>query len=233
MLPRRSLLLLGLVGGVAALTGCQSTNHTVAHPPNPEWPKDAPRPMTPPRAPSPQPAPVQSAPPMPGVMARSTWAKGGPDMGNINPMLPIRNITIHHDALTPFYATDAASTQARIELIRSSHRQKNWADIGYHFAIDRSGRVYEARSIRFQGAHVKDHNEGNIGILCLGNFEVQWPSEQQLNALAVHARTLRRKYNVPANAVVTHREWRGAQTLCPGGRLQTKVEVLRANKAFV
>lgn len=147
-------------------------------------------------------------------------------------MTTITHITIHHDALSPFLATDAASSVARLELIRSAHRGKQWADIGYHYIIDRSGRVYEGRPITWQGAHVKDRNPGNVGILCMGNFEVHAPSEQQVNALAAYVRTLRSRHGVPARNVLTHREWPGAKTLCPGLNLQRRVAGMRADRAW-
>lgn len=230
---RRSFL---LMVGAAALAGC-STNQPVASVPEPVWPSEpiyTPRPM-------PMPAPRPSAPavvnPAPaalpsGVIARSRWAKAPPDYSDMERMLPVKYVTIHHDALSPFLATDAATSEARLELIRSAHRNKRWADIGYHYVIDRAGRVYEARPVTWQGAHVKDHNEGNIGVLCMGNFEVQSPSEQQLNALVNYVQTLRQKYKVNTKAVLTHREWRGAQTLCPGVNMQRKVATMRQNKAW-
>lgn len=226
-----------LLAGLAVLAGCNTTQ-PVADLPEPEWPTGAepmppslpPRMPAPPRT-SPQPAPPAS-PTMPNVTSRTGWARGAPDYGDMDRMLPITHVTVHHDALTPFIATDAASAQARIELIRVSHRNKGWADIGYHFVIDRSGRIYEARPLAWQGAHVKDRNEGNIGILCLGNFEVQSPSEQQLNALVAHVKTLRQRYRIQTRNVLTHREWPGAQTLCPGTNLQARMGKMRSNKAF-
>jgi len=144
----------------------------------------------------------------------------------------VTHITIHHDALTPLVSSDVGPSRARLELIRCAHRGKKWADIGYHYVIDRGGRIYEGRPVTWQGAHVKDRNEGNIGVLCMGNFEVQSPSEQQLKALVVHVRMLRSRYGVPAKNVLTHREWPGAKTLCPGDNLQRRVAVMRSQKAW-
>ena len=76
-------------------------------------------------------------------------------------------------------------------MIRRGHVNHNgWADIGYHFAVDRAGRVWSCRPLVWQGAHVKDRNEGNIGVLVLGNFEIERPTSAQLNALAIHLKTL-------------------------------------------
>lgn len=160
---------------------------------------------------------------MPGVLGRAKWSKGQPVVSLMNPMVPVRWITIHHDGMTPFVATDERSSAGRIELIRNGHRGKGWGDIGYHFAIDRAGRVWEGRPLKWQGAHVKDHNEGNIGILVIGNFDEQSPSAMQLKALEKQVKMVMLKYKIPASRVKTHREWAGAKTACPGKSLQNYV----------
>lgn len=43
-------------------------------------------------------------------------------------------------------------------------------DIGYHYAIDCFGNIYEGRDIRFKGEHVREHNTGAIGIVLLENL---------------------------------------------------------------
>lgn len=129
--------------------------------------------------------------------------------------------------MSPFTATDFSSCASRIELIRNGHRGKGWADIGYHFVVDRSGRVWEGRDLRYQGAHVKNQNEGNLGILCVGNFDQQTPSMAQLAALDRHLRVCMLKYKVKSKQVLSHREWASARTACPGRNLQSKMDGIR------
>lgn len=228
---RRGFLVLGLL----AVAGCKTTA-PVAGLPEPIWPADGGAAYYPP-TPTPQPTivtprPLPASPPMANVIPRVQWARGGPKTTDMEAMRPIGAITIHHDAMSVFTATDASSTEARIELIRTSHRNRGWADIGYHYVIDRSGRIYEGRPIRWQGAHVQNRNEGNIGILCLGNFEAQAPSDAQLKALSAHIIRLRQMHRVDTRRVLTHREWPGAKTLCPGVNLQKRVANLRTNRSF-
>ena len=123
----------------------------------------------------------------------------------MNRMSPIRHITVHHDGMDPFFETDQSSVSAHLEGIRQLHQRKGWGDIGYHFAVDRAGRIWEARPLWYQGAHVKDHNPGNIGIVVLGNFEEQSPSQQQLVAVHGHIQVLMRAFRVPVTRVQTHR----------------------------
>jgi hypothetical protein len=165
-----------------------------------------------------------------GVIRRSQWAKGQPIRSQLNPMLPPRYITVHHEGWEPFLTTDFEETKARMEQVRIGHlnaKGGGYADIGYHFVIDRAGRVWEGRSLQWQGAHVKKRNEHNIGVMCLGNFEEQKPTAAQVTALDRHLRSLMLKYKIAATRVKTHQEWSGASTLCPGRSLQAHVDRVR------
>ena len=76
---------------------------------------------------------------------------------------------------------------------------------------------------------MKDHNEGNIGVVALGNFDQQAPSAAQLRALDEQVSWLMRRYRVPTSRVLTHQEW--AATACPGRMLQAHmVEVRRSGR---
>ena len=123
-----------------------------------------------------------------------------------------------------------SATADRIERVRRAHLDRGWGDIGYHYIIDRGGRIWEARSVVYQGAHVKDHNEHNIGVMVLGNFDLQQPSDAQLTTLQTLIKALREKYSVPITKLHTHQEL--MPTACPGKNLQPRVASLRSNGAF-
>lgn len=165
-----------------------------------------------------------------GAISRSSWAKGQPIQRNMNRMLPARYITIHHDGMTPFTSTSRNSAASRLETIRKSHLRRDggrWGDIGYHFAIDPAGRLWQGRPLTWQGAHVKARNEGNIGVVVLGNYERQTVNGAQAAALETTLRSLMRKYNVPVSRVRTHQEW--AATACPGRTLQQVMVGIRGS----
>jgi hypothetical protein len=160
-----------------------------------------------------------------GVIPRSQWTRSGVARpGNIYPMNGVKRITIHHDGMDVFTERTFARCAGRIEQIRASHLRRTakgggrWADIGYHFIVDPQGRVWEGRSASYQGAHVQDHNENNLGILCLGNFERQSPSREQTAALDRFVASQMRTYSVSLSRVYTHRELN--PTECPGRNLQ-------------
>jgi len=240
-LARRSILLMGM-GLLAACTTAPTTSSTFLVP-EPIWPDPA-RPSGPaPRVAS-EPAaagststnvaPDKNAKAIDGVIPRARWARGTPDTKDLNKMIvPIKWITIHHDGLdSPMTETSMDASAARIEWIRCGHRGRGFSDIGYHYIIDREGRVWEGRNMRWQGAHVSKRNEQNIGILVMGNFDIQKPSSRQLDGLRAHVSTLQVRHNVLSGRVLTHREWSGARTACPGKSLQTAVNETRRKNAW-
>jgi N-acetyl-anhydromuramyl-L-alanine amidase AmpD len=146
-------------------------------------------------------------------------------------MKGINRITIHHEGHTPVWFTDELNTKARLEQVRNIHtRDRRWGDIGYHYIIDRAGRVIEGRPLAYQGAHVSKQNPHNVGVMLLGNFEKQSPSQAQLAAMQSTLRYLMAKYRVPVKRVYTHREL--GPTVCPGRNLQPRVASLRTNGAL-
>ena len=55
------------------------------------------------------------------------------------------------------------------ETIRGWHvNERGWSDIGYHYVILLDGTVDKARPVERQGAHVRGHNKGSIGICYVG-----------------------------------------------------------------
>ena len=163
-----------------------------------------------------------------GLIRRSSWSKGNPVPNLMDRMLPINKVTIHHDGMSAFTSTSQSAAAARIESIRRAHRGRNWGDIGYHYLIDPSGRVWEGRPLAWQGAHVKDNNEGNIGICMLGNYEEQAVSERQSQALDQFLATTLRSYNISRRSVYTHQEFN--PTACPGRTLQARMDIIRTSR---
>ena len=71
------------------------------------------------------------------------------------------------------------------------HRDRGWSGIGYHYVVSLNGNIEYGRPIDKQGAHVKDHNKGSIGICYIGGVE----SERSSNGkwIAKDTRTLEQK----------------------------------------
>jgi N-acetylmuramoyl-L-alanine amidase CwlA len=141
-------------------------------------------------------------------------------------MTKINRITVHHDAIMPVPSGSYADSLRRMQLIRTGHLNNGWADIGYHFAVDPNGRVWQARPLELQGAHVKNHNPGNIGIVVFGNYEKMRPTQASLDSVEKMVAHSMKRFDVPISQVRTHRELRS--TACPGRFLQTQMDITRA-----
>ncbi len=222
---RRQFLIGGLGVLVAGCAGCISRNV----PPLPPDSGGSPRP---PRSDGSSPSPTNGRggagpsaaagdPPDLGALARSRWTRAQPDLRSTSPMNGIGRITVHHEGHTPVYFSDTDSTIQRLEAIRRTHVERfGWADIGYHYIIDRAGRLWTGRDIRLQGAHARRENEHNIGVMLLGNFGTQTPTDAQYRALHRTLNLLMSHYRVPVSNLYTHRELPNQATACPGDHLQ-------------
>lgn len=160
------------------------------------------------------------------VIPRTKWTSSGPKRWLADPMNRVNRITVHHDAIMPVPGGAYAESLRRLQLIRTGHLNNGWADIGYHFAIDPNGRVWQARPLELQGAHVKDNNPGNLGIVVFGNYEQIRPTATSLNALDQMIAYAMQRFSVPMSRVYTHQELR--PTACPGRNLQAQMNTTRS-----
>jgi len=157
--------------------------------------------------------------------ARSSWATGQPVRERMVAMGPVRRNTVHYDGMTAFTSTHESASRSRMDNIRAAHQGRVWGDVGYHYLIDPAGRVWEGRPLGFQGAHVRNHNEGNIGICMLGNYMHQQPNRAQLRSLETTIGGLMQTHRVGVSNVYTHREL--GNTSCPGTFMQRAMDNMR------
>ena len=227
---RRQVLYGSLVLGGLVLSGCAPSRRHVLGPPSPVWPIErrfgadtyAGAGNTRPSVETPAPTG------MPRVMPRSAWTSQGPTVALANRMGRIERITIHHDAMDAAGFRSADDARTRLRDIQRAHTNNGWADIGYHYSIDPMGTIWAARPIQLQGAHVKDWNENNLGIMLMGNFMYERPTPQALASLQALVSSESARYRVPAARISTHREL--ATTACPGDRLQAEINTARSRR---
>lgn len=55
-----------------------------------------------------------------------------------------------------------------VDWIRRVHKNKGYADIGYHYVIYRDGSLHEGRNVNIIGAHARNHNINSIGVVYIG-----------------------------------------------------------------
>lgn len=219
-----------LIGGATLVTaGCEQSVRT-ANLPRTAWPSGTYRPSPQDEGYVPTGTDPQGSGSPSDPIERSAWTQGGQG-SNINRMGGVNRITVHHEGFPdPVQITGVQETAAHLEKVRLSHRRRGWADIGYHYIIDRAGRIWEGRPVQYQGAHVSRNNEHNVGVMVLGNFDIQHPTSAQLESVGEMVSYLRRMYAVSQSAVYTHRELR--PTRCPGKHLQAGVERMRSHGKF-
>jgi tetratricopeptide (TPR) repeat protein len=186
----------------------------------------------PPRAtgtPEPEPREPEST----GVIPRGSWGASPVILGRIDPMGRIYRLTIHHTGGPTFWGRSSAETAYEIRKIQRVHQRENhWADIGYHYIIDRVGRVWQGRPLAYQGAHAHGTaNRGNIGIVVLGNYVHQGMTTAQIRTLRSLVHRLSRQYSIPSSRIYTHGEIRHGQTDCPGPAVASAVEGIRRGMA--
>jgi hypothetical protein len=157
-----------------------------------------------------------------------------------------QKFTVHHTAGINDDPNPAATVRA---IYRFHAIDRGWGDIGYQFLVDARGTVYEGRQTDtdlatppafdadgnvVQGAHVADHNSGNIGVSLLGTYTSRRPSvlaqrslERLLAVLSVKTGISPTGWSWYDNGdpdlryfgpnIIGHRHWPTAQTTCPGG----------------
>lgn len=127
-------------------------------------------------------------------------------------------ITVHHSVISSSSDSLGASLDTVFSIQRDHMNNRGYADIGYHFLIDRAGRVIEGRELRWQGAHAGgSNNRGNVGICLLGNFDEEQPSRAALAALDRLVFELQNELRIPRRNVRPHKAWK--ETQCPGTHL--------------
>ncbi len=160
------------------------------------------------------------------VLGRAQWQPRSPDRRNLEPMGRPSRLTIHHSAMY-FRDTSTKTAAAQIQRIQRDHMQnRSYGDIGYHYLIDPSGRVWEGRELRYQGAHATGaNNVRNIGICLLGNFirggEGHQPSPAQVGAMRELVVTLMQRYGFGAEGLFVHNDFKATE--CPGPLLEPVV----------
>jgi len=161
------------------------------------------------------------------LMRRAEWTKGAPIAWRLREGGRFDRITIHHQGGKTNKTLNRNAVVAEIDSVYAGHRHKNYGDIAYHFIVDYAGRVWEGRSLAYEGAHVSHNNKNNIGILVLGNFEKQEPSKDSLESMKKLAVVLRSRFGIKHHRVYGHRDI-GA-SLCPGRNLYPHVVAIRSS----
>ncbi len=134
----------------------------------------------------------------------------------------IKFITIHHGGEL---FTKEKNPVAFVRALQSwSRNEKDWIDIPYHFMIDLSGVVYEARPINIPGDTNTEYDPTSHALVeVMGNYEIQELNSEQISTLAKLIALLVKQYDVPLDNIKSHKDY-SRNTLCPGKNLYKYLE---------
>ena len=149
------------------------------------------------------------------IVPRSGWQANEPRPYKQH--IPVR-ITIHHEG-TRLELTDDAARKIKNIQVWGMGKDRNWADIPYHFLIAPNGTVYEGRNVFTVGETATEYDPaGHLLIVCMGNLQQQEVPAQQLEALTRTIAWACKKYHISYKTIASHRDY-STQTTCPGKNL--------------
>ena len=93
-------------------------------------------------------------------------------------------------------------------------------DIGYHHGIELINKRYEiltGRLMTVKGAHVRGHNDENLGIVLVGNFDLAPPPKEQWDLAVDFVSSLCQILFITQDHVYGHNEFDPHKS-CPGKR---------------
>ena len=148
---------------------------------------------------------LPAGPGQPPILARQAWA--GSLLPRVAPSYgDVRMAFIHHSVNANRYS--AAEVPAMLRSIYMFHTYvRGWNDIGYNFAVDRYGRIWEARAGGVDrpviGAQAGGYNAESFGAVLLGDFAATLPTSAARDAMAQLVAWKLALHGVPASGRVT------------------------------
>ena len=113
-------------------------------------------------------------------------------------------ITIHHTA---------GPIDQSLESIAKYHvENRGWPAIAYHIAINSDGDINFLNDIERRTYHDSGENTRSIGIVLIGNYQVQEPTEAMLKSIHLVTEALCKSLKI--KGIRGHRDT--SPTLCPG-----------------
>ncbi|MDA1028396.1 MAG: N-acetylmuramoyl-L-alanine amidase [Bacteroidetes bacterium] len=185
----------------------------------------------------------------PPLITRAQWSAKPFKSGSPSPLAngAYQFMTMHHAA--GYSAETEAQGKAQMLAMQDLHQNvRGWSDIGYQFAIDRGGRLYQGRPfmdnstslsqvpVLAMGAHVGNGNTGNIGVVIMGCYHPPEGSScvQQITPAAYETYKvlfafLSERYGVAPTLIRGHRDF--STTACPGDNNYVLLPQLRVQVA--
>lgn len=159
-------------------------------------------------------APAGATVPRPPIIAAEAWGSQPANFPAGYEHEP-KVVLLHHAG--ELWKTGADPAERLRALQSWGKRDKDWADVPYHFIIAPDGRIFEGRSMQYRPDTNTDFDTtGYINVELLGNFEEQRVSRPQLDAAVALTAWLADELDSPTDQIQTHKGVAPGQTSCPG-----------------
>jgi hypothetical protein len=201
---------------------------------------------------------LDAGPGQPPIIARAAWARDHAPPRHVPEYGTVKVAFVHHSVTANGYGPGQVPSILRSIFVY--HRYvRGYFDIGYNFAVDAYGRIWEARAGGIDqaviGAQAGGYNTESTGMVVLGNFAAVAPSRAAINALTRLLAWKLSLHGVPALGrvpvrvsadgapytafapgshvllprIAGHRD--GDQTTCPGNALYARLPAIRPRVA--
>ncbi len=90
--------------------------------------------------------------------------------------------------------------------------------VGYHYLIEHDGSIRKAREESEIGAHDAGENFNSIGVCFAGDFNIDFPTQEQAASAALLIREICERHTIPITHIEPHR-WDDT-TECPGKNVE-------------
>lgn len=167
------------------------------------------------------------------IITKNEWL-GSFARGHVQTHHPSK-ITFHHqgpeDGFENIHRIPCFEGAATIRKIQKEHMNKyGLADIKYHYIIAPNGDIYEGRPPHYLGKHVSKNNRDNIGVMVIGNFCTETPTQAQIDSikkLIIYISFLFPRIDIP-KCIYGHRDFEF--DICPGDSLYNIINDIKYGK---
>jgi hypothetical protein len=152
------------------------------------------------------------------IISRKAWGAKAPKNVTRTKWYDGMTLWVHHsESPAPSPDADRKKENAVMQGIQNFHMgpSRGWSDIGYHYVIMPSGRVYEGRGYGVIGAHCPGHN-AEPSVCIIGSYDAHTPTNEALRSLNWLSDELAVK------KLKGHRD--GFSTSCPGNALYQRIK---------
>lgn len=161
------------------------------------------------------------------LRSRTDWTAGTSSLDKLRRMDRYDRLTVHHSGGEQFRDRSEVAAVQRLQGMLAEHSSRGYGDVGYHFVIDPAGRVWEGRSLAFEGAHVSSQNEANVGIVVLGDYERQELVKAQQDSMRLLIGCIRDHYGIKLHRIYGHSDL--GSSVCPGKNIYSWLSELKGS----